>query len=251
MAKTEIKSGIIFPDIHFPIHDKRAYELVIQFTKEFKPDIVVNMGDLGHFSGVSHWNKRRYKLREDYPIKVDLDYCYRHHEILREINPKADIYSLGGNHDEEWPEQWLEDHPEMRGYFDFRKDMGFDKFNVKFIPESKQPLQLGKMRFVHGWFTGIHHAKKHAEHIHNNIIYAHAHDMQSFTPKNINPQHRFMSWCMGHLSDERKAEYLRFKPTNWMLGFGVFYLNTKTGSFTLYSIPLPNYRFIWNGVQYA
>lgn len=245
-----ILSGMIFPDPHFPKHDKRAYELVMKCAKDIKPDIFVNLGDLGHFEGISHWNKKRYKLRADYPIKVDLDMCYQHHKDLRAINPNADIYSLGGNHDEHWPERWLEDHPELKGYFDFKKDMGFDDFNVEFIPESKQPLVIGKLRFVHGWFISGNHSKKHAEHIHHNIVYGHAHDFQAFTPKNVDPQHRFVAVCLGHLSDEKKADYLRSRPSNWMLAFGIFYVDAKTGDFSLYPVLLPNYKFFWNGVQY-
>lgn len=245
-----IRSGTIIPDIHFPNEDKRAYALVMRFVADFKPDIIVNLGDLGNFAGVSHWNKKRFKLRYDYPVKVDLDMCYKHHQKLREINPSSDIYTLGGNHDEEWPALWLEDHPEMEGYFDYHRDMGFDTFNIKYIPENKQPLIIGKLRLVHGWFINLHHSKKHAEHIHHNIAYAHAHDFQAHTPKNVDPQHRFVAWSLGHLSDEKKAEYLRNRPTNWMLAFGVFYVNEKTGDFSLYPVLLPNHRFIWNGIEY-
>lgn len=244
-----VKSGMTFYDVHFPIHDVRAYEIAMQFAEDFKPDIFVNGGDLGHFGGVSHWNKTKYKLRQDYPVKVDLDCCYAHHKKQREINPDAEIYTLEGNH-EEWIDYYLDDHPEMVGYFDYKKDMGFKEFNVKYVSQKAQPLKIGKIRFIHGWFAGIHHAKKHAEHIHNNVVYGHAHDMQSHTPKNIDSHRRFMSWCVGHLSDESKAEYLRNRPTNWMLGFAVFYVDTQTGAFTLLPIPMPNYQFMFGGKLY-
>lgn len=245
-----VQSGIIIPDIHFPKHDKRAYPLVMQFAEGFKPDIFVNLGDIGHFDGISHWNKKRYALRKKYPIHRDFEMCREHHRVLRGINPTGEIYSLGGNHDQEWPERWLEDNPEFEGYFDYEKDMGFIESNINFVPQSRQPLAIGKLRCIHGWFTNLHHSKKHAEHIHNNVVYGHAHDMQSHTPKNVDPQHRFMSWCIGHLSDERKADYLRNRPTNWMLAFAIFWVDTQSGNFTLLPIPLPNYRFIYDGVLY-
>lgn len=235
--------GFIIPDVHFPKHDVRAYNAVMEYAKDFKPDLFINLGDLGDFSGVSHWNSKRYRVKADYPVKRDLDMCYEHHRLQREISPKSEIYTIGGNHDEEWPDRWLEDHPEMIGYFDYERDMGFKDFNVKYIKRKDQPLKIGKLRFVHGWFCNLHHAKKHAEHIHNNIVYGHAHDVQMFTPKNYEPQHRFTSICLGHLSDEKKAEYLRNQPTNWILAFGVFYMDRVTGEFTIYPIMLPNRRF--------
>lgn len=244
-----IKSGIAFYDVHFPIHDKRAYDIVMKFARRFKPDIFVNGGDLGHFGGISHWNKTNYKLRKEYPLKVDFDHCKAHFKEQRDINPEADIYYLDGNH-EEWIADYLDYHPEMEGLIDYKKDMGFEEFNIKHITQKIKDFKIGKLRFIHGWFAGIHHAKKHAEHVHHNVVYGHAHDMQSHTPKNIDPRKRFMSWCVGHLSDESKADYLRNKPTNWVLGFLVFYVDMQTGMFTPYPIPMPNYQFIFGGKLY-
>jgi len=234
---------LVLPDIHFPKQSKRAYGVVMKYVEDFKPEVVVNLGDLGDFAGVGHWNRQRYKMRKNYPVKRDLDMCYAHHKRLRDISPDADIYTLGGNHDQEWPERYIEDHPEMEGYFDFERDMGFKDFNINYIKRENQPLKIGKVRFVHGWFTGIHHAKKHAEHIHNNIVYGHAHDVQMFTPKNYDPQHRFTSMCIGHLMEEKKAEFLKDQPTNWMLAFAHGYIDKATGDFDLWIVQLPNYRF--------
>lgn len=244
-----IRSGLAMFDMHFPCHDKRAYELVMQFAEDFKPDIFVNGGDLGHFAGISHWNKKKIKLRNDYPIKIDLDLCREHHRRQREINPNAIIYTLDGNH-EYWINDWLLEHPEMEGMFDYRQMMGITEFGIKYIKPEQQPISIGKLRFAHGWYTNKYHAQKHAQAIHHNLVYGHAHDVQSFTPDNIEPNHRFMAWSLGHLSDERKADYLRCRPTNWMLAFGVFYVNTETGGFTMLPIPLPNYEFIFNGKGY-
>jgi len=246
-----IKSGIIVPDTHFPIHDKRAYGLVMDFCESFKPDIFVNLGDLGHFNGISHYNKKRIQLRNDYPIKTDFDFIREHHHRQRAMNPKAEIYTLGGNHDETWMKRWIEEHPEMKGYIDIHKDMGVMDYNIKYISVEKQPLVLGKMNFIHGWFTNVHHSKKTAELANRNVVYAHSHDYQSFTPPAFYSSDRKIAWCMGHLSDESKADYLQHRPTNWMLMFGVFFLNEDTGEFTLYPIPLPNYKFIWtDGVEW-
>ena len=261
VTKKKSLRGIVFPDLHFPIHDKKAYHLVMEFTRWLKPDFFVNLGDLGHFSGISHWNKKKYQIRKDYPIKRDLDLCYNHHKALREINKDADIFTLGGNH-ESWMDQWLVDHPEMdkyidengneqEGYFDFRRDMGIKEFGVDYIPSEKQPTKIGKLRLLHGWFLGIHHAKKHSEHIHHSTLYGHAHDVQSHTPNNIDPRHRYISWCLGHLSDEKKADYMKNRPSNWMLCFGVLEIEPDRGSFTVHPIPIPTYEFCWNGTHWS
>lgn len=249
--ESSIKKGIIIPDLHRPIEDKRAYPLVMEFVSDFKPDITVNLGDIGNFAGCSHWNTNKFHRRTEYPIKADFDGSYDHHRDLRKINPDMDIYSLAGNHDD-WVQAYVDSHPELKGYVDFERDMGFTGFDVKYIPTDKQPLKIGKLNFIHGWWYNKHHAMKHSQAVHHNIIYGHTHTFQSFTPDNVEPSRRFMAWSMGHLSDEKimGRDYLNYRPTGWMLGFGVFWLDTTTGNFTLCPIPLPNYTFCFDGRVY-
>jgi hypothetical protein len=242
---------MIFPDLHRPIEDKRAYPLVMQFAEDFKPEIIVNLGDIGNFAGISHWNVNRFKSRMEYPIKRDFDGAKDHHKRLREIVPETSIYSLDGNHDD-WVQDYLDLHPELEGYVDYNKGMAYAEFNVKRIPRDRQPLKIGKLQFIHGWYLNKYHTFKTSQTTHHNIVYAHTHTFQSFTPDNIEPDRRFMAWSIGHLSDEKimARDYLRDRPTNWMLGFAIFWMDMETGDFTLFPIALPNYRFAYNGKMY-
>ena len=244
-----VKTGIIITDLHRPIHHKQAYETVMMFDEEIKPQIKVNLGDLGHFGGISHWNSNRYAQRKKYPVKDDIDGVRDHHTRQRLSNPKAEIYTLEGNH-EDWIYDYIENHPELEGWIDIDRDLGFTDNKIIRVPRECQPLQIGKLRFIHGWYYNKYHSYKTSSQIHHNVVYGHAHDIQSFTPDNIEPSQRFMAWSIGHLSDESKADYLRNKPTNWMLGFGIFYTDTDTGEFTLIPIAMPNGCFYWNGKRY-
>jgi hypothetical protein len=246
----KILKGMVYPDIHFPIHDERGYNLVNKFAYYFKPDLFVNLGYICHFNGISHWNGSRIKVRVEYPIKKEFDLAYNHHKIQREVNKKAKIYSLGGNHDQTWLESYLDSNPELVGYIDFKKSMGITDFDVNYIPIEKQPLKLGKLNFIHGWYCNIHHSKKTAELANRSIIYGHTHDYQSCTSQNLYSSDRKISVSLGHLSDESKASYLRKRPTNWLLMFGIFYLNSEDGSFTVYPIPIPKYKFYWEGKKF-
>lgn len=223
------------------------------FAEDFKPDTWVNIGDLGHFAGISHWNTKKYHLRLKYPIKADLDGMFGHHRDCRKIVGEGRIITLGGNHDdieEGWPKYWLDDHPEMQGYFDYHKDIGITDFGVEYVSVRKQPFKLGKMRFIHGHYTNKYHTDRHARAYSHNLIYGHVHDFQSITPEDKDPTRRYMVWSMGHLMDEAQADFLRSRPTNWCLGFGAFYLDEESGYFQLIPIPIPAYRLVWDGKVY-
>ena len=43
--------GIIIPDQHYPLEDKAATNCVVKAIKKIKPDIFVNLGDVGEWGG--------------------------------------------------------------------------------------------------------------------------------------------------------------------------------------------------------
>ena len=49
------KRGIVIPDQHFPLHDQRAVNVVLQAIEMIKPDIFINLGDVGEWESVSAW----------------------------------------------------------------------------------------------------------------------------------------------------------------------------------------------------
>lgn len=245
----EIK-GIITPDTHFDKHDHRAYELHMRFAEDFKPDVWLHLGDMGNFDGISHWNIDRFKKQMENPLHIDYDFCYQHNKDRRRICPNGDLYQLDGNH-EKWIIDWGDKYPAVAKMADINSWTGVDDFNITRIREDTQPYKIGKLYFIHGWYTNKYHANKHAQFIHGNLVYGHTHDAQLMHSQNIDSSHRQIVCSMGHLMDEKKADYLKSRPTNWMLGFGVFYMNLKEGLFNLYFVGITRYQFrAPNGVLY-
>ena len=50
-----IKRAIVTPDKHAPVHDLPAINVVCQAIELVKPDIYIDLGDLGEWGSVSHW----------------------------------------------------------------------------------------------------------------------------------------------------------------------------------------------------
>ena len=241
-----IKTGLITPDTHFNKHDKRAYELHMRFAEDFKPDIWMHLGDMGNFDGVSHWNKDRFQEQMENPIEDDYLECHKFNKHRRRICPKGELYQLDGNH-EDWIIEWGKKFPAIKKMADINLWTGVNDFKIKRIRRENQPIKIGKIYFIHGWYTNKYHANKHSLFIHGNLVYGHTHDMQEIHSSNIDPNHRQVVTSMGHLMDEPKATYLKNRPTDWMQGFGLFFMDAKTGLFSLYKIRIVAHQFIWDG----
>ena len=153
MKKTKkgvIKRAIITPDKHAPIHDKAAINVVKQAIELVKPEIYVDLGDLGEFGSVSHWQwKRKKKPPLEYIMpKVDED-IKGVNELLDIIDESLDKVNCkerhicAGNHDE-WLDRFVEEHP----YLDYRfeKVCRFKERGYKYHPPGKY-LKIGKLYF--------------------------------------------------------------------------------------------------------
>ena len=56
-----MKRAIVIPDQHFPIHDEKAVKVVSEAIDFIKPDIFINLGDVGECRDEfvpSYWNFR-------------------------------------------------------------------------------------------------------------------------------------------------------------------------------------------------
>ena len=63
------KRGIVIPDQHYPIHDQKALEIVYQAIEMVKPDLFINLGDVGEWESVSAW---RWKDKKCPPLEYQI-----------------------------------------------------------------------------------------------------------------------------------------------------------------------------------
>ena len=87
MAKQKsgvVKRAIVTPDKHVPLHNKAAISVVKQAIEIVKPDMYIDLGDLGEWGSVSHWQWARKK-------KPPLEYITP--EIDKDIKTRETIIS--------------------------------------------------------------------------------------------------------------------------------------------------------------
>ena len=61
MGRGVIKRAIVTPDKHFPLHDQKSINILCKTIEIVKPDIYIDLGDVGEWESVSHWqwNKKK------------------------------------------------------------------------------------------------------------------------------------------------------------------------------------------------
>ena len=225
-------------------------ELILKFAGDFKPDIQIIIGDFLNLAGISGWNRKKYVTQQEEDIERDFSEGNRILDEMQKLGGK--IHYIEGNH-EKWVQDFVEDHPALASKLEVTRNLNLKNRGIEYIPVNKQrikPLKIGKVTFIHGWYSNIHHTKKTAQECNSNVIYGHVHDIQVSTRKElINGGARVLTQSIGCLCKEKAMDYLK-SPCNWMLAFGVTYVDGRDGSFTHYTIPIPKYKFIWNGREY-
>ena len=158
------KTAIVIPDQHFPLHDQPAVNCALEIIKIAKPDIFINLGDVGEWESVSAW---RWKGKKQPPLEYQLpiideeieavnDGIDQFDKVLDKVGVK-ERHICEGNHDA-WLNNFVERFPYMKDYT-FKKACHWQERGYKFHPMNK-PLRIKKLSFIHGAYTTMNHANE-------------------------------------------------------------------------------------------
>tara|TARA_R110000824_G_C15208694_1_gene676371 strand:+ start:481 stop:1257 length:777 start_codon:yes stop_codon:yes gene_type:complete len=255
-TKQKLKRAIVFPDIHFPLHDEKALSCALQAIGIVKPDIYINIGDVGEWHNFSAW---KYKGKKLPSLEFQLPYCDQDiddvNEGLDRIDAELDKhnvekrYMLQGNH-EIWMDNFVEKYPYMKDYT-FPKACRIKERGYKYY-EYNVPLKIGKINFLHGAYATTYHAKKHLETYGANIMYGHTHDVQRHTLTKLDAG-TIGAWGIGCLKDmsREKNKWLRGRLHNWNHAFSIITW-FPNGNFQVEVIEIVNGRCtVWGNVVEA
>lgn len=99
--RLEVKRLFVYGDVHYPYHDQNALEIALEVCRDFKPDIIVNNGDLLDFHEFSKFRDpqmRKPPSEREYGDAIDL--AKSHLALLRKKHPNARLVFNPGNHDD-------------------------------------------------------------------------------------------------------------------------------------------------------
>lgn len=252
LKKNDVFRMVVQPDTHCPEHDPRAVSVFCEFLKDYRPHGLVNLGDFLEMESVSHWRPNNPSPRRIVPeLKVGI-------KVLKDIDAAAGPQCkykrfLKGNH-EDWLQQYLNERipevldglEELGINLELETLLGLQKLGYQFVPVN-EILSVGEAYFIHGYYTGKHHASKHLDVFGVNVYYGHVHDVQGHTGVSVKGLHEAMSLgCLRTL----KADFLKGKPHNWMHAFGIFEFQYD-GSYTRYAPIIIDGKFSFNGKTYS
>lgn len=240
-----IKMQVSIYDAHVPMHDKATWRACLQLIRDEQPDEVVLVGDFLDVSSMSAhapggWEAA--KLSDE--IKAG-------REAIRELRNAAGaakIVYLEGNHESRPKRTAAQRLSAVTDLVAIDKLLGLREMGIQWVQEGKA-LRRGKLRYVHGYWTGDSHAKTHlAKLMWPGVAYGHTHrpQMYSFADGDGTVRVSYGMPCMCKL----EAEWMRGQPTGWVNGFGVAYTNEDTGDFNLYPVLSFGGKFAWAGKVY-
>lgn len=251
LKHTDVLRIVVQPDTHCPDHDEPAINSFCQFLKWYKPHGLINLGDFLEMEAVAHWPATHAEPRRLVPdIKVS-------QEVLSRIGAAAGPQCrykrfLIGNH-EYWLEQYLVNRiPEvLDGLEELGADltlnglMRFEDYGYETVPLN-EILRVGDLHFIHGYYTGKHHAAKHLSVFGVNLMYGHLHDVQSHSEVSVKGLHEAMSLgCLRTMN----ARFLKGKPNNWSHSFAIVEMR-HDGHYTRYMPIIVEGKFTFNGVMF-
>jgi predicted phosphodiesterase len=237
------RRAVVIPDQHYPLEDRNATSCVKQAIGIVKPDIFINLGDVGEWESVSHWNWRRKKKPPlEYLLPIIDEEIQRVNAGIDEIDRSLnwvgckERYVLTGNHDH-WLNQFKEAYPYLKGY-SFDSACRWEKRGYKVLSHNK-PLKIGKLAFIHGAYVCLHHAKKHLSSYGTSIMYGHTHDIQRHTITRID--NSIGAWSLGCLKsmESEDNEWLSGRLHNWGHAFAIIDF-WKDGNFKVEVVEIIN-----------
>lgn len=243
---------IAIPDIQAPRHDPVAVDTAIQIVKGEKPDVVIFIGDVADLKSVSKYQDKSWQeaaITADVEIGAAGEILDRFDKV---IPPKSRKIFLEGNHDRRLSLWFIQNAAKLGPNFsgnDIAAQLDLRDRGYEYIPTEQQPYRIGKVGFIHGWYTNLYHAAKTVRMAGQNVLYGHTHDYQVSTGPHLEQEAPRIAMSMGCLCDFRQP-YLDSRANNWIHGVGIVYIDEKTGKFWPYFAPIIAGECVINGKVY-
>lgn len=241
----KIEKTLIIPDMHCPYEDYRALHGVYQFIKEYKPDRIIQLGDMVDFYALSRFSKDPDRLTG---LQGEIDVARYHLEQIRKVH-KGELVVLEGNHEARL-QKYLMNNPEfssIRAVNKVEKLLGMDDFDVKY----RKNYTMSGFLWKHG-----HLVRKNSAYTARGEFEAegtsggsgHTHRMGSHYKTNRSGAHAWFEF--GHICDPSKAEYMEGKVPDWQAGFGIFEIDKSRKLWSVQQHVITNNSFIADGKVY-
>lgn len=235
----KMKRFIVCSDIHGDMQDPIAVKALLSFTKDFNPEIRVINGDLYDLRALRKGASQEEaygSLQEDWT--AGNDFAYKFYE-----NGKENHF-LRGNHDERIYHMVKNTSGIVRDYAEDgikALEANVKRWKAKMLPYDAAHgiLRLGRLKVVHGYFTGANAAQAHAR-TYQNVIYGHTHSIEVNAVASLEPSEARGIGCLCL----RDMDYVSAKTgkLRWAQGWAYGFL-FEDGTYQLFQARKINDQF--------
>jgi hypothetical protein len=234
------------------IHDLRAWEALIKFAEDFKPDAWISAGDQVDCGPISHWNKGKRQSQEGLRLLSEFETYEKFYlrEQERVLGKKGERHWLYSNH-LKWVDDFIEEHPgETEGFLDYAKLLKLKERGWKMYGAG-EAAHLGKLHFLHGDTIGGGEmvAKSAVLQYERSIRIWHHHTLQTFSKVSaLDIKDRRTGMVIPAMC-KKNPHYARNRPNRWVTGFLYGYIHPD-GTFNDYPVVITEGKFTVEGKTY-
>tara|TARA_Y100001963_G_C6758804_1_gene438315 strand:- start:1168 stop:1896 length:729 start_codon:yes stop_codon:yes gene_type:complete len=221
-----LKKFLFASDLHGDLLEPEAVDALYDFTREWKPHIKVFGGDLFDLRPL---RKRASREEKAETIQYDLDAGIK---FLTEWKPH---HWLRGNHDERLWEfaqrDGLEGEYAQQGVESLEHLCRRLKVSVRPYHKRKGVLELGKLKCIHGYFSGVYAARAHAQ-VYGSCLFGHIHAIDTANVPGLERREARSVGCLCELDmpwNFRLPATLRHRH-----GFAYGVYDEKTGEYEVW-----------------
>ena len=246
-----VKTVFILPDLHAPLHDEQAVETALKICNHLKPQVTVFLGDCIEAEGVSKYIKESVSSRAITDLGKEFESFNRLFDKF--TSHASEVLITKGNHDDRLRE-YADQHPEVASLVSFEKNIHLkerrkDGHKIR-ICEYNEALNIGKLWFTHGTYTGDNASRKMVMAYQRSICFGHTHAVGCaswVSPIDVRDKHT--AYNLGCLCSQNPG-FMKNKPNAWTHACAVAYIQDN-GCFNLYPIGIFDGKAVFNGKIYS
>lgn len=247
MREAELQPWLFVPDAHVPFEDKKAFALMLKVGKALRPKGIVIIGDLADCCAISDHDKDPARALG---LKGEIAAVNKRLDELDALGATDKIY-VEGNHEDRLTRYLQRKAPELFDVTAIPSLFRLKERKWQFTSYRKH-TKRGKLHLTHDiGVAGRYAVYRCLEAYEHSVVTGHTHRLAYIVEGNALGTPK-VSAQFGWLGDRRKIDYMsEIKVTkDWALGFGVGYLEPKSGLAYLTPIPIVNNTCVVNGKLY-
>ena len=204
-------------------HNERAIKAVLEFSKDFKPDVLILGGDQINAGPCSHWNHGKPRLVEGFRIKDEMD---RLDELVltpfeKTLAKKNRKIFLIGNH-EVWIRDFVNENPGVEGLVEPENYLSLTKRKYEIYSQG-EIATVGKLNFVHGDVVlgrgGANPATKLVMAYQRNIRAGHLHTYSAAVLESPVDRQDYHTGVVVPSLSTRCPAFIKYNPNKFINGF--------------------------------